>query len=113
LTKAGGRPAARYCSCRNRTLVAQVAKAHSEGRLEDGGYLAGAISFYLFNRSRAKWSSKPEAALTLNLGLESLIAEVVKARDERAAKLVIEHSSTEGSAQHGESDGDIKRLPKP
>jgi hypothetical protein len=55
-----------------------------------------ALSFYLFNRSRAKWSSKPAADLSINLGLESLIAEVVKARDERAAKLVIEHKPDEG-----------------
>ena len=58
----------------------------------------GAISFYLFNRSRAKWSSKgSDTALNLSLGLESLIAEVVKARGERAAK-VIEHQPAEGEA---------------
>jgi hypothetical protein len=53
-----------------------------------------ALAFYLGNRSRALWQTKGNNGLTVNLGLESLIAEVVKARDERAAK-VIEHQPAE------------------
>ena len=72
------------------------------------------LAFYLSNRSRAIWQTKPAADLSINLGLESLIAEVVRARDERAAKLVIDHGSTETpSAQHGETALPMAKSPRP
>ncbi len=57
-----------------------------------------ALSFYLFNRSRAKWSSKPTAALDLAAGLEQLILAAAEKRAKREPK-TIEHQPADESEE--------------
>jgi hypothetical protein len=65
---------------------------------------SAALAFYLSNRQRELWHRDPSAGnLNVNFSLESLISEVVKAREARQAKVI----------EHQPQDMEPKDAPKP
>jgi hypothetical protein len=76
---------------------------------------SAALAFYLSNRQRELWHRDPSAgSLNVNFGLESLISEVVKAREARQAK-VIEHQPNTEPKDATKPDADVaaRRLGAP
>jgi hypothetical protein len=68
---------------------------------------AATLAYYLSNRQRELWRRDPVGgSLDVNLSLESLISEVVKAREARQVKVI-------ELIEHQPQDAESKDAPKP